>query len=116
MSLKDPDASIEKQFYSIGEVAEILSENTSLVRFWVNELKIFKLQTNKKGNRLFTKSDIEKLQNIHHLVKAKGFTLAGAKQAIKDKEKMLPEDKTAILNKLKDLKIWLLKLKNELND
>lgn len=74
---------IEKQFYSIGEVAEILGENTSLVRFWVNETGLFKLQTNKKGNRIFHQTDLEKLKQLHELVKRKGYTLQGAKNALK---------------------------------
>lgn len=114
MSLKDPDAAVEKQFYSIGEVSEMLSESTSLVRFWVNELKIFKLQTNKKGNRLFTKADIEKLKKIHHLVKEKGFTLMGAKQALKNKETVAESDKEVLLNRLYEIKNQLLKMKSEL--
>jgi DNA-binding transcriptional MerR regulator len=77
---------IGKQFYSIGEVAEILGENTSLVRFWVNETGLFKLQTNKKGNRIFQQSDVEKLKQLHKLIKHKGFTLQGAKNVMKSGE------------------------------
>ena len=46
---------MEKYLYTIGEVAEILGESTSLVRFWANEFpKFIKPQRNAKGNRLFT--------------------------------------------------------------
>ena len=51
---------MEKYLYTIGEVAEILGESTSLVRFWANEFpKFIKPERNAKGNRLFKKEDVE---------------------------------------------------------
>lgn len=70
---------MEKLYYSIGEVAVILGENTSLVRFWANKFpKFIKPGRNGKGNRMFTAADVECLKNIHFLVKVKGMTLDGA--------------------------------------
>ena len=47
---------MEKYFYTVGEVAEILGESTSLVRFWANEFpKFIRPQRNAKGNRLFSR-------------------------------------------------------------
>jgi DNA-binding transcriptional MerR regulator len=40
--------------------------------------------TNKKGNRLYTMSDIENFKKIYHLVKEKGFTLKGARVELKE--------------------------------
>ena len=52
-------------YYSIGEVAEILGENTSLVRFWSNSFPAFiKPERNAKGNRKFTPEDLETLKQI----------------------------------------------------
>ena len=50
----------EKLYYSIGEVAEILGESTSLVRFWSDSFPEFvRPQRNKKGNRKFTPADVD---------------------------------------------------------
>jgi DNA-binding transcriptional MerR regulator len=76
---------VEKLFYSIGEVAEMLNVPVSTVRFWENEFDILKPKKNKKGNRLFTAGDIKNLKIIHHLVKEKGMTLAGAKRQLSEK-------------------------------
>jgi DNA-binding transcriptional MerR regulator len=70
----------EKLFYKIGEVAEMFDVNVSLIRFWEKEFDILKPKKNKKGNRLFTKKDIDNLKIVYHLVKERGFTLEGAKQ------------------------------------
>ena len=41
-----------KLYYSIGEVAEMLDVNASLLRFWEKEFDIIKPQKNAKGNRI----------------------------------------------------------------
>jgi DNA-binding transcriptional MerR regulator len=73
---------VEKLFYSIGEVAEMLNVPVSTVRFWENEFDVLKPRKNKKGNRLFTAGDIKNLKIIHHLVKEKGMTLAGVRKQL----------------------------------
>ncbi len=75
---------MEKYLYTVGEVAEIIGESTSLVRFWSNEFpKFIKPQRNAKGNRLFTKEDVDRFKQIHHLVKVEGLTLEGAAKRLK---------------------------------
>ena len=71
----------DKMYYTIGEVAELLGESTSLVRFWSQKFPGFiKPVRNKKGNRLFTASDLENYKIIYHLVKERGMTLEGAEK------------------------------------
>ena len=69
-----------KLYYSIGEVAEMFGVNTSLIRFWEKEFDVIKPHKTKKGNRQFTKADIDNFHLIYHLVKEKGMTLKGAQQ------------------------------------
>jgi len=76
---------VEKLFYSIGEVSEILGVPVSTVRFWENEFDILKPRKNKKGNRLFMPEDLRNLKIIHNLVKERGMTLAGAKKYLTSK-------------------------------
>jgi len=75
----------DKMYYTIGEVAELLGESTSLVRFWSQKFSDFiKPVRNKKGNRLFTASDVENYKIIYHLVKERGMTLEGAEKRMSD--------------------------------
>jgi DNA-binding transcriptional MerR regulator len=76
---------VEKLYYTIGEVAEMLNVPVSTVRFWENEFDILKPMKNKKGNRLFTPVDIKNLRIIHHLLKDEGMTLSGAKKKLSEK-------------------------------
>jgi DNA-binding transcriptional MerR regulator len=68
-------------------VAGILNVPVSTVRFWENEFDVLKPRKNKKGNRLFMPEDLRNLRIIHHLVKEKGMTLAGAKKQVSEKWK-----------------------------
>jgi DNA-binding transcriptional MerR regulator len=76
---------VEKLYYSIGEVSRMLDVPVSTVRFWENEFDILKPMKNKKGNRMFTPSDIKNLKIIHHLVKDEGMTLSGVKKRLTGK-------------------------------
>jgi DNA-binding transcriptional MerR regulator len=75
---------VEKLYYSIGEVARMFNVNASLIRFWEKEFDIIKPKKNKKGNRFFTKQDIENFNLIFYLVKERGLTLAGAKKKLRE--------------------------------
>lgn len=102
-----------KLYFSIGEAAEILGVNTSLIRFWEKEFPVLKPKKNKKGNRQFTKDDIENLKMIYHLVKERGFTLQGAKEKLK-KGKSIAKKEVNLVESLDSIKSFLLELKKEL--
>jgi len=75
---------VSKLYYTVGDVAQMLGENASLVRFWSEKFSAFiKPVRNKKGNRFFTQKDIGTFKMIHHLVKESGMTLDGAKARLK---------------------------------
>jgi DNA-binding transcriptional MerR regulator len=77
---------LEKLYFSITEVAEMLQVKPSLLRFWESEFKQLKPSKNLKGNRQYTQKDIETFQKIYNLVKIKGFTLSGARMALEGKQ------------------------------
>lgn len=105
---------MEKYFYTIGEVAEMLGENVSLIRFWSNEFpKFIKPQRNAKGNRLFTKEDIETFKHIHLLVKVEGLTLEGAAKRLKGEKKDVI-NKSQVLDSLKAIRQQLAEIRETL--
>ena len=76
-----------KLYYSIGEVSKIFNVNASLIRFWEKEFKQLSPKKTESGKRKFTQKDIDAVHEIYHLVKEKGFTLAGAKEHMKGNKK-----------------------------
>ena len=104
---------IEKLYYSIGEVANELGVAPSLIRFWESEFDIIKPKKNKKGNRQFTKEDINSIKLIYSLVKDKGFTLQGAKEFLRH-DIDSAKDKIRVIEGLKELRKFLVEIKNTL--
>ena len=104
---------IEKLYYPIGEVAKMFDVSTSLIRYWEKEFDILKPRKNKKGNRLFTKVDIENLKIIFHLVKERGYTLEGAKQKLKDNKNGVQANQQ-IIDSLRKIKGFLNQVKEDL--
>ena len=78
LTTEDP----ERRYYAIGEVADILQVNRSLLRYWETEFPALQPKKNRKGRRLYTQADLELLRTIHYLVKTKKYTLQGAREKI----------------------------------
>lgn len=106
----------EKLFYSMGEVAEMLDVNASLIRYWGTQFPSLKPQRNKKGNRLFSPADVAMLKRIYHYVKERGMTLEGAKKALRgDKAAMHSQNSDAeLLKRLHALRSMLLAVRESL--
>lgn len=106
---------IEKVFFSIGEVAEMVGENTSLIRYWENQFDALKPHKNKKGTRLFTREDIDTIKLIHYLVKERGLTLKGAKQKLKENREETIQN-FEIVKKLKAIREELASIRDGILD
>jgi len=111
--------SLNKLYYSIGEVASMFDVNHSLIRFWETEFKIIRPKKNPKGNRMFSPKDIENFNKIYQLVKVQGFTLEGAKKELKKKSEIDPtaekpsESNAEIIERLEEIKRKLIAMKSK---
>lgn len=104
--------SLTKMYYSIGELSKMLEVNPSLLRFWEKEFQLKVSKRNKKGNRLYSVKEIEVINRIYVLVKVNGYTLDGAKKAMKSKSEASVDEKQLVINKLTSIKQRLLHLKS----
>jgi DNA-binding transcriptional MerR regulator len=104
----------EKLYYSIGETSEIFGLPASTLRYWEKEFDMIKPRKNKKGDRFFSKNDIALIRTIHYLTRVKGYTLQGAKDALK-RNFMEEADNATIISSLMEIKEMLLKIKKELD-
>jgi DNA-binding transcriptional MerR regulator len=117
---KITDIQLTKLYYSIGEVADMFDVNSSLIRFWEKEFTLIKPKKNKKGNRLFTPKDILNFNKIYILVKEQGYTLEGAKLALKsgaepqniaESSNNSNHDHAELITRLEKLKLRLMDLR-----
>ncbi|MCR5326318.1 MAG: MerR family transcriptional regulator [Bacteroidales bacterium] len=97
-----------KLFYSISEVADILGENVSLVRFWSDYFTKYvkPKRTQNKKNRIYDEDAIRNLQLIHYLVKEQGMTLEGAARRLDENKEGL-DNKSEVINRLKGIRAEL---------
>ena len=102
-----------KKYYTIGEVAQLLNVSTSLIRFWEKKFPSLQPQKNKQGARRYTQLEIAQLSKIHQLVKKQGYTLKGAREAMKYNSTKLRSN-AEILHTLKSLKDFLVTLQESL--
>lgn len=104
----------EKIYYSMGEVAEMFDVNQSLIRHWESKFDCLRPHKNKRGNRMFSAEDIEKLKQIYHLVKERGMTLEGARKVMRGAAgKELARD-TKLLERLQRIRAALVEVREEL--
>lgn len=94
-----------KLYYSISEVAAILGESTSLVRFWSDKFSRYvrPKRTQNKKNRIYDEEAIRNLKLIHYLVKEQGMTLEGAANRLADNKEGL-DNKSEVIERLKGIR------------
>ena len=102
----------KKLYYTIGEVAEIVGEQPTVLRFWESEFKQIRPVKNKRGVRSYTEHDIDILRRIHHLTRECGYTLEGAREQMRTPP--LEDPKMELVNNLKEVRSFLTELKEVL--
>lgn len=112
IEIPEDEILMQKQYYSIGEVAGMFKVNTSLIRYWENEFDILEPRKNRKGDRFFKPSDIKNLQLIHDLLRRRKFTIEGAKEYIKKNRRA--QEQFEMIESLRRLRAFLLELKASL--
>ena len=100
---------MEKLYHTIGEVAKMLGEAQSTLRFWETEFPQIKPVKNSRGSRSYTKHDIELLKQIQYLTRQCGYTLEGAREQLR--RRPVEDPKMEVVNNLNELRRFLVDLK-----
>ena len=79
-----------KLYYRIGEVSEIVGVEPHVLRYWETEFRSIRPQKSRKGQRIDSRRDVEKLLRVKDLLYNHGFTIAGARKRMRD-----PNEKAA---------------------
>ncbi len=106
---------MEKRFYSISEVAELLSISQSNLRFWEKEFKQLQPRRNKGGIRMYTYDDITIIKQIKYLVDVRKLTLDGARQQLNQKKDEVTKHQE-ISERLKRVRLDLMSILRNLSD
>ena len=85
-----------KLYYRIGEVAEIVGVQPHVLRYWESEFRSIRPQKSTKGQRVYSRRDVEKLLRVKDLLRNQGFTIAGArKRLLEPNAEAAPERESA---------------------
>jgi DNA-binding transcriptional MerR regulator len=112
IQIPEDEILFQKQYYTMGEVAEMFRVNQSLLRFWEAEFSVLQPKKNKKGDRYFRPIDIKNLHLIYHLLRQRKYTIEGAKDFLKKNSNA--EEKFETIKKLEEVKRFLLEMKANL--
>ncbi len=112
INIPEDEILFSKQYYTMGEVAEMFHVNQSLLRFWETEFSILQPRKNKKGDRYFRPIDIKNLHLIYHLLRQRKYTIEGAKEFLRKNK--TADQRFEAIQRLQQIKAFLLELKAQL--
>ena len=84
-----PDDIPDKLYFRIGEVAAVIGVEPHVLRYWEGEFNL-KPMRSVSGQRLYRKQDIARFLRIRHLLHERGFTVAGARNLLKESSVVKP--------------------------
>ncbi len=73
-----------KLYYRIGEVADLVGVGAHVLRYWETEFRSIKPQKSRKGQRIYSRRDVDKLLKVKELLYTQGFTIAGARKKLRE--------------------------------
>jgi DNA-binding transcriptional MerR regulator len=112
ISIPNDEELFKRQYYSIGEVAEMFRVNTSLIRFWANEFDILQPRKNRKGDRHFRPVDIKNILLIHELLRRRKLTIEGAKDFLRKNKRA--QERFEMIESLRKIRNFFLEIKASL--
>src|SRR5579864_2322826 len=71
-----------KLYFRIGEVAGLVGVEPHVLRYWEREFRSIRPTKSAKGQRVYSRRDVENLMRVRDLLYADGFTIAGAKKKL----------------------------------
>ncbi|MDC1067984.1 MerR family transcriptional regulator [Candidatus Kapabacteria bacterium] len=80
---------MQKLYYSISEISDVLNEEQHILRYWEKEFKSLRPRKNTAGNRKYSNKDLKILKKIKDLIRVEKLTIGVAKDII---DKNIPFD------------------------
>src|SRR5438046_6403349 len=77
----------DKLYFRIGEVATLCHLPAYVLRFWETEFPQLKPVKSSTGQRMYRRRDVESVVRIKQLLYEEGYTIAGARQHLRDEGK-----------------------------
>jgi len=82
--MHDDELGPVKLYYRIGEVAGIVGVEPHVLRYWETEFRSIRPQKSRKGQRIYSRRDVDRLLKVKDLLYTHGFTIAGARKKLRE--------------------------------
>lgn len=73
----------DKLYFRIGEVADIVGVEPHVLRYWETEFRAVKPEKSRKGQRVYSRRDVDVLLKVKDLLYGHRYTIAGAKRKMR---------------------------------
>lgn len=73
----------DKLYFRIGEVAALTGIKPHVLRYWESEFRTFRPNKSTTRQRLYQRKDIELVLRLKELLYQQGYTIAGARKALR---------------------------------
>jgi DNA-binding transcriptional MerR regulator len=78
---------IRKEYYSIGEVCDLLDLKPHVLRYWESQFPPLKPSKNRAGNRVYQRKEIRLVILVKRLLYEEKYTIDGARQRLEELRK-----------------------------
>jgi len=75
----------DKQYFRIGEAADVLDVEPYVLRFWETEFKELRPEKSRTGHRQYSRKDLHLALRIRDLLYEDGFTISGARKKLRQR-------------------------------
>ena len=73
----------DKLYFRIGEVADIVGVEPHVLRYWETEFRSVRPEKSRKGQRVYSRRDVDTLLRVKDLLYGHRYTIAGAKRKLR---------------------------------
>jgi DNA-binding transcriptional MerR regulator len=78
-----PPAPFTKSWFRIGEAAKLVGVAPHVLRFWGDSFPKLRPAKSRKGQRVYSRRDVELLVRIRQLLYVEGYTIEGARKRLR---------------------------------
>ncbi len=106
----------DKLYFRIGEVAELAELPAYVLRFWETEFPNLKPTKSGTGQRMYRRRDVENILLVKKLLYEEGYTIAGARDRLKQEQKPKKAQATLFAAPAPGSKSELKRMRHELQE
>lgn len=105
----------DKLYFRIGEVADIVGVEPHVLRYWETEFRSVKPEKSRKGQRVYSRRDVDVLLKVKDLLYGHRYTIAGAKRKLRTEGLEPVDEGDPVVKEVKRLRETLTSIRDDLS-